>query len=383
MQPELVDTPEALAALGALARGAPEIALDTESNSLHAWREKVCVLQLALCGRIFLVDTVVLRDLSPLRAAFEDERITKVLHGADYDVVCLKRDFGFGPAPIFDTMLAAQMLGHEAFGLAAVVERFTGVRLDKAHTKHDWGARPLLPQVIPYLVDDVLHLAEVAANLRAEIENAGIAEEIALEFRRVEQLAWGGDNRMDPEAWRRVKGLRHLDPANHGIMRELFQWREERAEAMDRPAFKIMGNDVLFAISERRPQARRELCGISGLPPRLLERHGHALLCCVQRGLVHPAEAAPRPPRRTVFDHLRAACDDALRNWRREIVQATGVNPLVVLPNHVLQRIAEERPEDAAALAGIAGLGVHRHERHAAQILAVLQAAQREVEDKS
>ncbi|MSR75942.1 MAG: ribonuclease D [Planctomycetes bacterium] len=380
MLPELVDTPEALEALGALAARSRVIALDTESNSLHAWREKVCVVQIELDGRVFLVDTVVLRDLSPLRAAFEDPRILKLLHGADYDVVCLKRDFGFGPRPIFDTMLAAQMLGYEAFGLAAVAERLVGVKLDKSLTKHDWGARPLQAEVIPYLVHDVLHLTRIAALLQGEVATAELQEELELECQRVERLDWSGDDRSDPEAWRKMKGLRDLDTALHGVLRELFQWREQRAEAMDRPPFKILGNAVLLEISQRRPQARRELFGITGLPPRLLERHAHAILGCVQRGLEQPAQALPRPVRRAPFDRLRSALDENLRNWRREVMQASGRNSLVVLPNHVLQRIVADLPQDLEALALIEGLGTRRHERHGAQILAVVHDTRRQEE---
>ncbi len=373
MQAPLIDTPADLADLAQRLEDVPWLAIDTESNSLHAWREKVCVLQIALPDGIFLVDTVALRDLSLLRDAFENPRTIKYLHGADYDVVCLKRDFGFGPCNIFDTMLASQMLGFESFGLAAMSATLLGVMLDKSHTRFDWGARPLPEAVVPYLVNDVLHLPELGERLRGLVLERGIEEEVGIECRRVEALQWSGQARDDREGWRQMKGVRDLGPVEQGVMRELFFWREARAEAMDRPSFKVLGNDVLHELARRLPRARREISGIPGLNERVLERHAHALLQCVARGVENPAEPLPRRPRRTEEDHLREEASEALRQWRRGVLQATGTPSLVVLPNHVLERLAAERPQTFADLAAIATLGTRRIQAHGRALIEVLR----------
>lgn len=373
MQAPLIDTQAGLADLAERMVGAPWMAIDTESNSLHAWREKVCVLQVALPAGVFLVDTVVLRDLAALQSAFEDQRSIKFLHGADYDVVCLKRDFGFGPANIFDTMLASQMLGFESFGLAAMSDALLGVKLDKSMTRHDWGLRPLTDAVLPYLVNDVLHLPELGEQLRNLVMERGIEEEVGIECRRVEALQWSGQARDERDGWRQMKGVRDLGPVEQGVIRELFFWREGRAEAMDRPSFKVLGNDVLHEIARRLPRARRELCGIHGLNERLLERHGSALLQCVARGVDHPAEPPPRRPRRTEEDYTREEAGEALRQWRRGVLQGCGMPSLLVLPNHVLERLAAERPQSMEALSSIPTLGARRAQLHGKALLEVLR----------
>lgn len=373
MQAPLIHTAAGLADLAGRMADAPWLAVDTESNSLHAWREKVCVLQVAVPDGIFLVDTVVLRDLAVLRPAFENPDTIKYLHGADYDVVCLKRDFGFGPCNIFDTMLASQMLGFESFGLAAMSATLLGVTLDKSHTRFDWGARPLPEAVLPYLVNDVLHLPELGERLRALVLERDIGEELGIECRRVEALQWSGQARDDSEGWRQMKGVRDLGPVEQGVIRELFFWREARAEAMDRPSFKVLGNDVLHELARRLPRARRELFGIAGLNERLLERHAHALLQCVARGVDKPAEPLPRRPRRTEEDYRREEAGEALRQWRRGVLQESGAPSLVVLPNHVLERLAAERPQTLSDLAAIETLGAHRMQRHGKAMLDVLR----------
>jgi ribonuclease D len=373
MQVPFIETPGGLAELAERLARAPWLAIDTESNSLHAWREKVCVLQIASPEGVALVDTVVLRDLSILRSVFEDERILKYLHGADYDVVCLKRDFGFGPKRIFDTMLASQMLGFESFGLAAMADSLLGVTIDKAYTRHDWGARPIAAAVQPYLVNDVLHLPRLAERLMQLVSERGIQEEVEIECQRVEALQWSGQARDEREGWRQMKGVRDLDAVGQGVIRELFAWREGRAEAMDRPAFKVLGNDALLEIARRLPRARRELYGVIGLNERMLERHGSGLLQCVQRGVEAPADPPPRRPRRTEEDYRREETGEALRQWRRGVVQQSGAPSLVVLPNHVLERLATQRPQSLEELALIPSLGAQRRRLYGPALLEVLR----------
>ena len=169
-----IRTPEDLAGLAASLEGCRAMALDTESDSLYHHFEKVCLVQLATDrGDAWLVDALAVRDLSPLAPVLADPGVVKVLHGADYDVTTLKRDFGFAFASIFDTMIAARLLGRSEIGLAAVARDELGVTLTKTNQKDDWSRRPLTPQQEAYALADVLHLVEVRERLEAKLVAAG------------------------------------------------------------------------------------------------------------------------------------------------------------------------------------------------------------------
>lgn len=371
-----VDTPSGLAEAAAACTGAPTIAIDTESNSLHAYREKVCFVQLAAEGRVWLIDTVALRDLSPLTPLLADRTRPTIVHGADYDVVCLRRDFGLRIGCLFDTMIASQILGYEQFGLAALLLRHFGLAVDKSHTRHDWGARPLDPRVRPYLVEDVRHLNELASRLQAELEALDRVEEAEIEFDRVAALEWNGDTGPDSESFRRIKGARELDHEGLSILRELQRWRERAAEAADRPLFKVLGNEQLLAIASQKPRSPEALGRIRGVTPNVLRRSGRDLLQAVLEGRRRKDEVPFRiPSRNPRRPDVEAAAEEALKEWRRGRMAAEGKPSLVILPNHALLRLAAARPESLAALRDIEGLGEKRARLYGAQILDVLRGS--------
>lgn len=371
----------------ALARVADELSeaalipIDTESNSLHAYKERVCFVQIQGPDQVHLVDTVAHPDLSVLANILGGGSATKILHGADYDVVCMKRDFGFGPRPLFDTMLAAQMLGQEALGYGALVERYCDVQLDKGFQKHDWGARPLDPVAEPYLVDDVRYLTTLHDALTEELGEADLTEEIAIEFRRVEGLEWTSRQQVDPDPWLRMKGAKDLDRKGLAILREVHQLREELAEAADRPPFKVMGNHQLLLIAERRPKTEAQLSRIAGFnKPHVMRRVGSRVLDCVSRGLER-VDDLPRDlkPRRKVPREGRGPdqnIEEALRDWRRKATARSGLTSLALLPNHVMLEVARVRPRRASEVEELEGMRTRRRAALAREIFEVARAAQ-------
>ncbi len=203
--PLLVDTAEGLARLVARLEGEPRIALDTEADSLHAFREQVCVVQVSAPGVDAILDPLAVRDLSPLRALAEREDALLVMHGGDYDISILSRDHGFRFRRVFDTMIAATLLGEPRVGLAALVESAYGVVLSKQHQTADWRRRPFTPELVRYLRGDTTYLLGLHDRLDARLREADLVEEAEIEFRRLAGRQ-GAPWRDDAEAWRGLMG---------------------------------------------------------------------------------------------------------------------------------------------------------------------------------
>jgi ribonuclease D len=368
----MVTKPEHLVMVAADLNHATVIAIDSESNSLHAYTEQVCFLQIRGQHPIFLIDTVALRNLTPIAESLQHPRILKLLHGADYDVSCMKRDFGIALRPVFDTMLAAQVLGYEHVGLGAVIEKTVGVVLDKDHAKHDWGARPLQPRYLPYLAGDVAYLHDAHRVLDAELDRTNRTEAASIEFYRVEQLEWKRTDQLDPEAFRKIKGSRDLDQLGLSILRELVICRDHIARERNVPSFRILGNSQLLTIAERQPRSESELRRLPGMG-RGTERMSRTLFRAVQEGERNRARVALRVPRDfTRPDKNAEALEDALRSWRRQAIDRDGVPSVVILPNHVLDRLVKERPANVAQLATVEGMGVQRIADYGDEILAII-----------
>ena len=367
-----IRTPDALVSLSRSLEGCRAIALDTESDSLYHHFEKVCLLQIATDrGESFLVDTLELRDLAPLAPALADPGITKVLHGADYDVTTMKRDFGVSFASIFDTMIAARLLGRAQIGLAAVARDELGVTLTKDNQKDDWSRRPLTPQQEAYALADVLHLVALRESLAARLEALGRGEWLREECDAVAALDAAARKR-DPEAWLAIKGARRLPPRALAALRELHGWRERRAEATDTPPFKVLGNETLLRLAETRP-AEAALRTMGGIPQRLL-RHSAELAAIgawAEALPAHELPTLPRSPRPVVADDVRRR-NERLKAFRTRKAAQLEVDPSVVLPQRLIDRLAEAAPGDAAGLAAIEGLRRWRIAAFGPEILAAL-----------
>jgi ribonuclease D len=368
-----VRTPEGLAELALSIEGCSAIGLDTESDSLYHHFDKVCLVQIATDrGQAFLVDTRVLRDLAPLAPALADPALVKVLHGADYDVATLKRDFGFGFASIFDTMIAARLLGRTEIGLAAVARDELGVTLTKGNQKDDWSRRPLSPQQEAYALADVRHLVELRARLEEKLavcERLGWLREECAAVADLAPMA----RRREADVWLGIKGAKRLAPRALAALRELHAWRERRAEETDTPAFRILGNEALLKLAALRPKRQGDLRAVGGVLPRL-ERHAEAILAAVRRAEELPEAGLPVVPRaaRPVVpdDVLRRV--ERLKGWRARKAAELHLDVSVVLPQRLIDRLAEASPRDQAGLSSIEGLRRWRAEAFGADLLAAL-----------
>ncbi len=273
--PTLVADPAALAALVERVRAEPVVAVDTESNSFHVYRERICLLQISTRAEDFIVDPFAL-DVAPLGAALCDGRET-VFHGADYDVRCMKREYGWALPRLFDTMAAARRLGRAGLGLSALVESHFGVRLSKANQRSDWGRRPLSRDQIAYAALDTHFLLPLRDLLAGELEARGALDEARREFERI-AAAEPRERVFDPDGWRRLKGARELDAAGRKVLSALWLAREEAARAADRPPFKVLAEQTMVDVARRRPRGGGELVRLPGVTPSVMRRMGDAII---------------------------------------------------------------------------------------------------------
>jgi ribonuclease D len=372
--PRLVDSPAELDAMLSTLRDAPLIAVDTESNAFHAYRPRVCLIQIADREREWAVDPHAVDTLEPLGVLLNQPETVKVLHAAEGDIRVLRRDFGFGVTPVFDTMVAARILAYRRVGLADLLSEHFGLTLDKRYQRHDWGQRPISPPALRYAAADVRHLPVLYDLLYQQLMDANALEEAAEEFARVTR-AVPEPRDFDPENFWRVKGTRDLPPSGRAILRELYVFRDGRARAQDRPPIKVLGDDALIAISTARPV---DTAGLrrAGLSPLQVDRYGNALLSAVRRGLASPP---PRPPRPSgpPPDPRVIARYDALRQWRKDRAGARGVEPDVIVPNSALRALSHATVQSPEDVARTAELGPWKREHYAGEMLRVLQEVDR------
>jgi ribonuclease D len=259
-------------------KGTGAIALDTESDSLHSFPEKVCLVQVGEeSGAVTLVDPLILRDLSPLAPFCAHPAVVKVFHGAAYDLVSMKRDFGFEFTGIFDTMVAGQFLGLPGLGLASLLERFFGITPGISRQKDDWAKRPLSPAQESYAMEDVRHLIPLRQRLLQELQARGRQAWVEEECRALAAIP-AAQRIFDPEAYVRLKGARGLDSRGLALLRELYVAREDWALEAGRPPFKVLGNESLVRLAAKRPRAREGLRKIPGCSPKVVQRYGDGIL---------------------------------------------------------------------------------------------------------
>ncbi len=361
--PVWVATDSALESLITALANQPRIAVDTESNSLHAYREQVCLIQFSTPETDYLVDPLALADIAPLAPIFSDPRIEKIFHAAEYDLICLRRDFGFTFANIFDTMQAERILGYEKVGLDAALEKFFGVTVNKRFQKADWGARPLASDLLEYARFDTHYLIPLRDLLKAELEAKGLWVLAGEDFRRACRV--NGEQAEPVEAWERFASRRDLNLRELTILRELTMVREMLAARLDRPPFKVMGDDQLIAITRAVPKTKKELAA-TGLSERQVGRWGAEILSAVGRGA--EASLVKRRQAQRLDDAVLRRLD-ALKAWRKKVAEQAGVESDIILPRPYLFSLAERGGRD---LKSILESSPSRLEQYGEQILKVI-----------
>lgn len=283
----MIDTEEKLTAFLPELRAAQWVSLDTEADSLHAYPEKVCLIQISLAGQDCLVDPLSEIKLDPLLDALNAHEL--IMHGADYDLRLLEKHHEFIPSSIFDTMLAGRLLGERQFGLSALVEKFLGVKLDKGSQKANWAQRPLTEKMEKYARADTHYLKALSDKLKSELANK-------------KRLTWHQESCtrlieyctrpqvVDEDAVWRIKGSTRLSRAALAVLRELWRWREGEAVHANRPPFFVLNHEKLVEIATT---AATNHPVDKLLPPQLSPRRRSGLLEAVKTGLAVPAQKQP------------------------------------------------------------------------------------------
>ncbi|HEY6040935.1 MAG TPA: HRDC domain-containing protein [Anaerolineae bacterium] len=369
--PVLITQPSELEKLVAQLRAESLVAVDTEANSLYAYQERVCLIQFSTQHGDFVVDTVELRQLELLHEIFSDPHVEKVFHACEYDIICLKRDFGFTFANVFDTMVGARVLGWKRVGLGDLLAEKFGVKLDKKFQRANWGARPLDEELLAYARDDTHYLLALRDLEAEQLNHAGRLVEARESFERF-TLVEPPSRLFDPDRYISIDGARQLDPAGQGILRELFRWRETRAQAENKPPFKVLGNHVLLHLAQQRPTAPEQLKSIHGLGEWGVRKYGKVILQMIERGKANPQHKPPWLRRHP--DALDPAARDRLgklREWRKQRALARNVEADVIVTNDVMQTIARRNPKTVEGLRE-AGLGDWKLREYGHEILDVL-----------
>ncbi len=349
------------------------LAFDTESNSLFAYRERVCLIQVSTRDADYLIDPLAIDSMEPLRPIFASRTIEKVFHAAEYDVMCMKRDFGFEFNALFDTMLAARVLGRKQFGLGALLEEFFGVQADKRYQKADWSLRPLPVEQLAYAQQDTHYLPQLRNLLHAELAEKGRLREAGEMFDALARVP-AADNQFDPEGYWRIHSARDFDRRQMAILRELYLWRDQTAQAQDVPPFKIMGDTALTGIVGQRPRTPHDLGDVRELSTHQLRRYTTPLLAAVDRGMVGPLPARPERPR--PLAPIIQARYDALHTWRKEQAAARGVESDVIMSKESMWAMARNPPFALADLDDVPGLGPWRRAEYGAAVIDVLAGVQ-------
>jgi ribonuclease D len=367
--PVFINQPAALDALAKTLLGETRIAVDTESNSLYAYREQVCLIQFSTQQRDYLVDPLALDDLSPLGEVFCNQGIEKVFHAAEYDLICLRRDFGFEFDHIFDTMTAGRILGRDEVGLGAMLLKEFDVQVDKRHQRANWGQRPLPVYLLNYAQYDTHFLIPLRERLSRELEEMGRLKLALEDFNRLCHADSPNHENKSNECWR-ISGALDLPPRNLAVLGELCRYRDQMAKAMNKPLFKVIEDRTLLAIAAWCPTSLDQMQQVPGMSRSQIERHGRALLAAVQRGMKTDPVYPPRHPRP---DERLLARLDALRLWRKNKAAEMHVGSDVVMPRDLIFSLAEKNPRNREELAGVLRETPWRDERFGGEILGVLK----------
>jgi len=352
-----VDTREAFDRTVAALRSSPRIAIDTEADSLYHYFEKVCLVQCSTADETFVIDPLALVDLAPLGPILGDPGVEKVFHASGYDLVCLHRDHGFSVRRLFDTHVAASLLGYEQLGLGSLLERLLGVAHSKRRQRDDWSRRPLEQAQLEYAAMDTHHLLELRDVLEAELDARGRLDWALEEFAFAATVSYN-NREFDPEGFRRIKGHRGLALGELAILRALYLARDRWARQLDLPPFKVINNSVLIDLARRPPTTPGTLLRRPGISFRVARRYAEELVRVVDEARSQDPSFLVRPPRSPYQAPSREARVrlERLKTWRQVRAKELGLPVGVAFPGAALEEIAAQPPPDLGALEAIAGM---------------------------
>jgi len=365
----LVDSAAAFRSMMNALTGETTLALDTESDSLYRYYYKVCLIQISTPAADYLVDPLRLSGLAPLGDLMADPAVEKVFHAAENDILMLKRDFGMEFSHVFDTMLAARILGGQQVSLAALLARRFDVTLDKRTQLTDWGRRPLTPAQLSYARLDSHYLIALHDLLLNELKAHKRWREAQESFAGLPGVVYV-EKPFDPEGFWRIKGARDLHQNELAVLRELYLWRDEYARKLDRPPFKVLSDDALVRLSQKQPEDTAAL----PLSPYQIGQLGRSILAVIARGRAAPP---PQPPARQYNGNGRPTPDvlarfDQLRAWRARRAAERSADTDLILTNDSLMAIARAAPSTLESLAALGVMGAWKLEEYGNDVLKVI-----------
>ena len=333
-----------------------ELALDTEGASFHRFLDRIYLLQLSTRARSAIIDPLPTGSPAGLGRLVQSKSVEVVFHDADYDLRLLHQDYGWHVTNIFDTRIASQLLGIKSFGLAALLEQFFDVKLDKKHQRADWSMRPLTPDMLEYAAQDTRYLLQLKDRMKGELERRGRLAWAEEEFARLEGTRWEAEESM--EGFLRLKGARDLSRRELAVLREVANWRDTVAAKLDRATFRVMGNEALFELARRAPKSVSELGAIKGMPKGMIERAGADIIAAVRRGGEVPEAELPKFPRgqRWNKDHDFDERVARLKAVRDATATRLELDPGVLCSRERLENVARSGAKSVEELAAVPDL---------------------------
>lgn len=365
--PIYIDTANALRSLLQTLRSEKCIAVDTESDSLYVYHEKVCLIQFSTRAADYLVDPLSAIDVSGLGEVFADPDIEKVFHAAEYDIICLRRDYGFEFENIFDTMQAARILGLPKLGLSSLLEEYFQVTVDKRFQKANWGKRPLPPAMADYARLDTHYLIPLHERLSLALQDATKMKIAREDFLRISRSICSEN---DKPLYTAVHGYHTLSPQQLAVLAQLCHYRERVAMQADLPPFKILSSSVLLDIARSDISSITDLSSISGLSEKLLHRHARGLLDAIQQGRSDPPIHLDRRPKPSDAYIARL---ERLKKWRQQLAREKAVESDVILPREIMEEIAKQHPSSSQQLETLMRDVPERFQQHQHAIMHILK----------
>lgn len=375
MNYRLIQDPAGLDEARVLLSSASRIGLDCEAAGFHRYTDRLCLVQISTAGQTLLLDPLALDLSDVLRPSLEDPEVVVVMHGADFDIRLLHRDLGLRIRGLFDTQIAATLLGERSVGLASLLEEHFGLTLSKKHQRADWAQRPLPEALLEYAAGDSLYLMELASKFEVGLRESGRLDWAKEEFRLLEKTRWEEDV-ADPLT--RIKGAHLLSPRLATALREALDWRDGIARQEDRAPFRVMADSVLMELVRDRPEAVDELRGRKGVSTRMARRHGKDLLEKLQRVDRLPEEELRPYPVNDRVRYGRPSPEEEgqaerLRSLRTARAEEMGLERGVLLPNSVITEIVRRKPGNRDALGDVPGFKQWQLEVFGEELLEALQ----------
>jgi ribonuclease D len=333
-----------------------ELALDTEGASFHRFLDRIYLLQISTREESAIIDPLPIGSPARLGTLLESAAVEVVFHDADYDLRLLHQDYGWHVTNIFDTRVASQLLGIKSFGLAALLEQFFDVKLDKKHQRADWSMRPLTPDMLQYAAQDTRYLLRLKDHMKGELKRRGRLHWAEEEFARLEGTRWDAEQSM--EGFLRLKGARDLSRRELAVLREVANWRDTVAAQLDRATFRVIGNEALFEIARRAPMNVSELSTIKGMPKGMIERAGADIVAAIRHGMEVPEAELPKFPKGQRWNKDRDFDEkvNRLKSVRDAAATRLELDPGVLCSRERLENVARSGAKTINDLAAVPDL---------------------------